>query len=171
MSVFASFQITTPTPYPPHPQFILLLVCHDPHCSRRFFATNVCNITVKEYQVVDVMAMMARVRHASNDLPRIDLALAHNSDLHDVQKVRFFRFGALNIPADLILESRFQPSVDISGQTPVKSSVQRSIRSNVLSQWKITPETLEQLWPKKESIVHVKWSVPSTLLGCMYMYV
>ncbi|KAA1471269.1 hypothetical protein DENSPDRAFT_837229 [Dentipellis sp. KUC8613] len=51
---------------------------------------------------------------------------------------------------------KFQPSTDIAGQTPVKSSVQRSIRSNLLSQWKIDPETLEEIWPKKESIVHVK---------------
>ncbi|KAF9653038.1 hypothetical protein BDM02DRAFT_3153284 [Thelephora ganbajun] len=52
--------------------------------------------------------------------------------------------------------SRFQPSTDISGQTPVKSSVQRSIRTNILNQWKINSETLEVLWPKKESVVHVK---------------
>lgn len=41
----------------------------------------------------------------------------------------------------------------------MKSSVQRSIRSAVLSQWKIDAETLEAIWPKKESLVHVKWSV------------
>ncbi|TFY78562.1 hypothetical protein EWM64_g5449 [Hericium alpestre] len=51
---------------------------------------------------------------------------------------------------------KFQTSTDISGQTSVKSSVQRSIRSNILSQWKIDPETLEDIWPKKESIIHVK---------------
>ncbi|KAH7924553.1 hypothetical protein BV22DRAFT_497722 [Leucogyrophana mollusca] len=51
---------------------------------------------------------------------------------------------------------KFQPSTDISGQTPPKSSVQRSIRAAVLSQWKIEPETLEQIWPKKESLIHVK---------------
>ncbi|KAH9053880.1 hypothetical protein EDB87DRAFT_1649219 [Lactarius vividus] len=54
---------------------------------------------------------------------------------------------------------KFQPSTDIVGQTPVKSSVQRGIRSTLLSSWKIDPETLEEIWPKKESIVHVKWSV------------
>jgi len=51
---------------------------------------------------------------------------------------------------------KFSPSTDISGQTPVKSSVQRSIRAAILSQWKIEPETLESIWPKKESLVHVK---------------
>ncbi|KAF9069687.1 hypothetical protein BDP27DRAFT_1325198 [Rhodocollybia butyracea] len=51
---------------------------------------------------------------------------------------------------------KFQPSTDIAGQTPVKSSVQRSIRSAVLEQWKIEPETLEAVWPKKEGLVHVK---------------
>ncbi|KAG5728328.1 Translation machinery-associated protein 20 [Termitomyces sp. T112] len=51
---------------------------------------------------------------------------------------------------------KFSPSTDIAGQTPVKSSVQRAIRAAILSQWKIEPETLEALWPKKEGLVHVK---------------
>ncbi|KAI0290450.1 hypothetical protein BC826DRAFT_537486 [Russula brevipes] len=51
---------------------------------------------------------------------------------------------------------KFQPTTDIAGQTPVKSSVQRGIRSALLSSWKIDTETLEEIWPKKESIVHVK---------------
>jgi len=54
---------------------------------------------------------------------------------------------------------RFNPSTDIAGHTPVKSSVQRAIRAAVLSQWKIEPETLEAVWPKKEGLIHVKWSV------------
>lgn len=54
---------------------------------------------------------------------------------------------------------RFSPSTDIAGHTPVKSSVQRAIRAAILSQWKIEPETLEAVWPKKEGLVHVKWSV------------
>ena len=41
----------------------------------------------------------------------------------------------------------------------MKSSVQRSIRTAILAQWKIEPETLESIWPKKESLVHVKWCV------------
>ncbi|KAI0361887.1 hypothetical protein OH77DRAFT_1515225 [Trametes cingulata] len=51
---------------------------------------------------------------------------------------------------------KFQPSADVSGQVSVKSSVQRAIRSSILSQWKINPETLEQIWPKKESLTLVK---------------
>jgi len=51
---------------------------------------------------------------------------------------------------------KFQPSTDIAGQTPLKSSVQRSIRTAVLSQWKIEPETLEAIWSKKDSLVNVK---------------
>ncbi|EKM55677.1 uncharacterized protein PHACADRAFT_256468 [Phanerochaete carnosa HHB-10118-sp] len=51
---------------------------------------------------------------------------------------------------------KFQPSTDISGQTSVKSSIQRSLRANLLSQWNINPETLEEIWPKKESITLVK---------------
>lgn len=56
---------------------------------------------------------------------------------------------------------RFSPSSDISGQTSLKSSVQRSIRSGILSQWKIDPEAFEQIWPKKEPLTLVKWLVPS----------
>jgi malignant T-cell-amplified sequence len=41
----------------------------------------------------------------------------------------------------------------------VKSSAQRSIRSAILSNWKVEPETLESFWPKKETLTHVKWSV------------
>ncbi|EPQ58440.1 hypothetical protein GLOTRDRAFT_114868 [Gloeophyllum trabeum ATCC 11539] len=51
---------------------------------------------------------------------------------------------------------KFQPSTDISGQTAVKSSVQRSLRAGLLSQWKIDPDTLESIWPKKENITLVK---------------
>ncbi|KAF5358034.1 hypothetical protein D9756_001936 [Leucocoprinus leucothites] len=51
---------------------------------------------------------------------------------------------------------KFTPGSDISGHTPVKSSVQRSIRNSILSQWKIEPETLEAIWPKKEGLVLVK---------------
>ena len=56
---------------------------------------------------------------------------------------------------------RFQPSTDVSGQVSVKSSVQRSIRASILSQWQINTETFEQIWPKKEPITLVKWSVPA----------
>ena len=58
-----------------------------------------------------------------------------------------------------LLDHRFSPSTDIAGHTPVKQSVQRQIRATVLSLWKIEPETLEAIWPKKEGLVHVKWSV------------
>ncbi|PBK77982.1 hypothetical protein ARMSODRAFT_901303 [Armillaria solidipes] len=51
---------------------------------------------------------------------------------------------------------KFSPASDVAGHTPVKSSVQRAIRGTVLSQWKIEPETLEAIWPKKEGLVHVK---------------
>ena len=61
--------------------------------------------------------------------------------------------------ASIDLKGRFQPTADISGQTTVKSSIQRGIRSAILSSWKIDAETLEEIWPKKESIVHVKWCV------------
>jgi len=47
-------------------------------------------------------------------------------------------------------------NADISGQTVVKSSVQRSIRATLLSQWTISSETLDAIWPKKEGLMHVK---------------
>lgn len=52
---------------------------------------------------------------------------------------------------------RFSPSTDIAGQTILKSSVQRTIRANLLAQWAIDQELLEStIWPKKESLVLVK---------------
>ncbi|PCH38324.1 hypothetical protein WOLCODRAFT_96913 [Wolfiporia cocos MD-104 SS10] len=51
---------------------------------------------------------------------------------------------------------KFSPSSDVSGQTSLKSSVQRSIRTSLLSQWKVESETVEQIWPKKESLTLVK---------------
>jgi PUA domain protein len=79
----------------------------------------------------------------------------------DVQEVcrNVFTSAISNID----LKGRFQPTTDISGQTTVKSSIQRGIRSAILSSWKIDVETLEEIWPKKESIVHVKWCVASIL--------
>ncbi|TFK27375.1 hypothetical protein FA15DRAFT_666443 [Coprinopsis marcescibilis] len=51
---------------------------------------------------------------------------------------------------------KFSPSSDVSGHVPMKSSVQRNLRATILSQWKIEPETLEAIWPKKEGLVHAK---------------
>ncbi|KAF8520210.1 hypothetical protein BU17DRAFT_75754 [Hysterangium stoloniferum] len=51
---------------------------------------------------------------------------------------------------------KFAPATDIAGQTILKSSVQRSIRTGLLTQLKLDAETLEQIWPKKEPLVHVK---------------
>ncbi|KZT69075.1 hypothetical protein DAEQUDRAFT_303364 [Daedalea quercina L-15889] len=51
---------------------------------------------------------------------------------------------------------KFSPSSDVSGQTSLKSSVQRSIRSGILSHWKIDLETFEHIWPKKEPLTLVK---------------
>jgi hypothetical protein len=99
---------------------------------------------------------------------RYDLQIAANATIiegirvlpalsQDVQEVCFNVFTSAI--ANIDLKGRFQPSTDISGQTTVKSSIQRGIRSAILSSWKIDVETLEEIWPKKESIVHVKWCV------------
>ncbi|KAI5115714.1 hypothetical protein M0805_009263 [Coniferiporia weirii] len=45
---------------------------------------------------------------------------------------------------------------DISSQSILKSSVQRSIRANLLAHLRIDAATLEQIWPKKEGLVLVK---------------
>ncbi|KAI0003282.1 hypothetical protein BJV74DRAFT_522354 [Russula compacta] len=65
---------------------------------------------------------------------------------------------------------KFQPTTDIAGQTPVKSSVQRGIRSALLSSWKVDAETLEEIWSKKESIVHVKWSVAKHAFHILFAF-
>lgn len=54
---------------------------------------------------------------------------------------------------------RFSPSTDIAGQSALKSSVQRSIRAQLLETLSIDAETLEQIWPKKENLIQVKWHV------------
>ncbi|KIM28963.1 hypothetical protein M408DRAFT_125898 [Serendipita vermifera MAFF 305830] len=52
---------------------------------------------------------------------------------------------------------KFSPGTDIAGQTILKSSVQRTIRNNLLAQWNIDQTTLEtHIWPKKEALVLVK---------------
>ena len=88
--------------------------------------------------------------------------------LQDVQKV--CHNLVTSAIANVDLKGRFQPSADISGQTTVKSSIQRGIRSAILSSWKIDVETLEEIWPKKESIVHVKWSVASVLVKQIFAF-
>lgn len=75
---------------------------------------------------------------------------------HNVQKV--FHIVSRETPRTHTAPHRFGQS-DISGQSILKSSVQRSIRANLLAQLSIDAETLEQIWPKKENLVLVKWSI------------
>ncbi|CED82888.1 Predicted RNA-binding protein with PUA domain [Phaffia rhodozyma] len=59
---------------------------------------------------------------------------------------------------------KFTPKEDISGQTSIKSSVQRSIRSKILEQLPLLAEgegseegsLMDALWPKKEGLTLVK---------------
>jgi PUA domain protein len=55
---------------------------------------------------------------------------------------------------------KFTPNTDIAGQTLLKSSVQRSIRAQLLEQIPTLAEgegaLLEQIWPKKETMTLVK---------------
>ncbi|KAF8333997.1 uncharacterized protein EI90DRAFT_3280228 [Cantharellus anzutake] len=54
----------------------------------------------------------------------------------------------------------FSPSTDIASQTQLKFSVQRGIRSSLISQYPLLGENdgaiLEQIWPKKKPLVQVK---------------
>lgn len=69
---------------------------------------------------------------------------------------------------------KFDPKEDVATNTKVKSSVQRGIRSKLLEQMPllskpaVSPDAdassepltlLEVIWPKKEDIGMVKWSV------------
>jgi hypothetical protein len=87
----------------------------------------------------------------------------HGRSKKHVQKVTISKSILLKLLTYSHTNGRFQPSTDISGQTSVKTSVQRSIRSSILSQWKIDPETFDQIWPKKEPITLVKWSASNEL--------
>lgn len=59
------------------------------------------------------------------------------------------------------LFDRFSPSTDIASNALIKSSVQRGIRSTLLSQMPALAADdgalLEFIWPKKEGITLVKW--------------
>lgn len=95
------------------------------------------------------MAMVVEV------LERSRKSRARDSNI-DVQKVTL-KLQSSQYDLFTLSITRFTPSTDIAGQTPVKSSVQRAVRASVLSQWKIEPETLEAIWPKKDGLVLVKW--------------
>lgn len=62
---------------------------------------------------------------------------------------------------ELALFDRFSPSTDIASNALIKSSVQRGIRSTLLSQMPALAADdsalLEFIWPKKEGITLVKW--------------
>jgi hypothetical protein len=88
------------------------------------------------------------LRHICDQSLLLDLYHHHVQEVHHLHKLYRTRITTL---------CRFSTSEDVSGQTPVKSSVQRSIRASILNQWTIDADTLEQIWPKKESLVHVKW--------------
>ncbi|KAG8925962.1 translation machinery-associated protein 20 [Tulasnella sp. 419] len=55
---------------------------------------------------------------------------------------------------------KFSPQTDIAAQSLLKSSVQRQIRAAILAQYPHLADNqgalLEQIWPKKENITHVK---------------
>ncbi|KAN0066558.1 translation machinery-associated protein 20 [Thecaphora frezii] len=65
-------------------------------------------------------------------------------------------------PATMSLFKKFDPKVDISSSTAVKSSVQRAMRGKLLDSYPALAENdgalLEQIWPKKEPITLVKFS-------------
>ncbi|CAG8451006.1 5598_t:CDS:2 [Diversispora eburnea] len=52
---------------------------------------------------------------------------------------------------------KFNLKEDIATQSQVKSSVQRSIRSKILEQYKKLESVIEEVLPKKAPLVLVKW--------------
>lgn len=62
------------------------------------------------------------------------------------------------LKANDILPFRFSQA-EVQTANVVKSSAQRAVRQELLEQLKINAETLEQIWPKKEPLTQVKWSV------------
>ena len=55
------------------------------------------------------------------------------------------------------MKSRFVAKDEISGTTQLKSSVQRSIRTKISESYPGIEPYLDQIIPKKESVVLVKW--------------
>jgi PUA domain protein len=51
---------------------------------------------------------------------------------------------------------KFHEKDDVIGQNPIKSSVQRTIRSTILKQYPALEPHLEEILPKKKEIVVVK---------------
>lgn len=52
---------------------------------------------------------------------------------------------------------RFVAKEEISGTTQIKSSVQRGIRTKVQEQYPNIQPYIDEILPKKESIVLIKW--------------
>jgi isochorismate hydrolase len=52
---------------------------------------------------------------------------------------------------------RFQADENISGVTQLKSSVQRSIRAKLVEQFPSIKDYIDDICPKKESMVLIKW--------------
>jgi PUA domain protein len=55
------------------------------------------------------------------------------------------------------LFQRFQADENISGVTQLKSSVQRSIRAKLVGQFPSIKDYIDEICPKKESMVLIKW--------------
>jgi PUA domain protein len=51
----------------------------------------------------------------------------------------------------------FNPKTDISGQTILKSSVQRGIRAKLIEQYPNIEQHIEEILPKKQNMVLRKW--------------
>ena len=52
---------------------------------------------------------------------------------------------------------RFVAKEDITGTTQLKSSVQRGIRAKIVEQYPPLEDYIDQILPKKENIIQVKW--------------
>lgn len=69
----------------------------------------------------------------------------------------------------IIMFKKFDPSNDISTSTPVKSSVQRALKSQIMEHYGgITEEHLEALLPKRDHLVQYKVG-PHLMLYCRHL--
>lgn len=80
--------------------------------------------------------------------------------LDNVQKVPIFLVHNFNHT------KRFTAAEDISGTNIVKSSVQRSIRKDILERYPALEPYMDELMPKKEDVYLTKCSNKITLISC-----
>jgi PUA domain protein len=55
--------------------------------------------------------------------------------------------------------NRFNLKEDVSGQSQLKSSVQRGLRQKLLDEYPRLESVIDELWPKKATVLQLKWYI------------